>query len=162
MKILVTGGAGYIGSHTCVELLNEGYDVVVVDNLYNASKKALDRVQEITGKTLTFYEADLLDQPKINEIFAAEKRCKTDRILLQQHGRNAASLRYDAQKRGQKYHLQFLGYGIRRSFGDSDHGELSETVTDESLWTDQDHVGAGINGYSEVRSGLECDPASLF
>ena len=73
MKILVTGGAGYIGSHTCVELLKEGYEVVVVDNLYNASEKALERVQEITGKTLKFYEADLLDQPKINQIFASEK-----------------------------------------------------------------------------------------
>lgn len=50
MKILVTGGAGYIGSHTCVELLNNGYDVVVLDNLYNSSEKALDRVEEIAGK----------------------------------------------------------------------------------------------------------------
>ena len=50
MRILVTGGAGYIGSHTCVELLNAGYDVVVVDNLYNASEKALERVEKITGK----------------------------------------------------------------------------------------------------------------
>jgi UDP-glucose 4-epimerase len=73
MKILVTGGAGYIGSHTCVELLNEGYDVVVVDNLYNASEKALDRVEQITGKKVTFYEADLLDQPAIDRIFEAEK-----------------------------------------------------------------------------------------
>ena len=72
MKILVTGGAGYIGSHTCVELLNAGYDVVVVDNLYNASAKALDRVREITGKDLTFYEADILDAPKMDEIFKKE------------------------------------------------------------------------------------------
>ena len=73
MAILVTGGAGYIGSHTCVELLNAGYDVVVADNLYNSSKKALDRVEQITGKKLKFYEADLLDQPKVKEIFDNEK-----------------------------------------------------------------------------------------
>ena len=72
MKILVTGGAGYIGSHTCVELLNAGYDVVVVDNLYNASPKALDRVKEITGKDLTFYEADIRDREALEAIFAKE------------------------------------------------------------------------------------------
>ena len=55
MSILVTGGAGFIGSHTCVELLNSGYDVAVVDNLYNASEKALERVKEITGKEVGFY-----------------------------------------------------------------------------------------------------------
>lgn len=72
MKILVTGGAGYIGSHTCVELLEAGYDVVVVDNLYNASEKALDRVREITGKVLTFYKADILDFEALDDIFAKE------------------------------------------------------------------------------------------
>ncbi len=69
MTILVTGGAGYIGSHTCVELLNAGYDVIVVDNLYNSSKKALDRVQEITGKTLKFYEDDILNREGMTKIF---------------------------------------------------------------------------------------------
>ncbi|MBC5660623.1 UDP-glucose 4-epimerase GalE [Anaerosacchariphilus sp. NSJ-68] len=73
MSILVTGGAGFIGSHTCVELLNAGYDVVVVDNLYNASKKALDRVEQITGKKVTFYEADILDRDALNAIFDKEQ-----------------------------------------------------------------------------------------
>ena len=72
-KILVAGGAGYIGSHTCVELLNEGYEPIVVDNLYTSSKKAIDRVEEITGKKAVFYEADLLDEKKITEIFEKEK-----------------------------------------------------------------------------------------
>ncbi len=72
MRILVTGGAGYIGSHTCVELLNEGHEVVVVDNLYNASEKALERVQEITGRSLTFYKADIRDKQAMNDIFDRE------------------------------------------------------------------------------------------
>ena len=60
MAVLVAGGAGYIGSHTCVELLERGYDVVVVDNLYNSSEKALERVQKIAGKELKFYRGDIL------------------------------------------------------------------------------------------------------
>ena len=73
MKILVTGGAGYIGSHTCVELLEAGYDVVVVDNLYNASEKSLERVKEITGKEVTFYQADIRDKEALDQIFDKEK-----------------------------------------------------------------------------------------
>ena len=72
MAILVTGGAGHIGSHTCVELLNAGYDVVVVDNLYNSSEKALQRVEQITGKKVKFYEVDLLDQPALKDVFDKE------------------------------------------------------------------------------------------
>lgn len=72
MAILVTGGAGYIGSHTCVELLNAGYEIIVVDNLCNSSEKALERVQEITGKKLTFYNVDLLDKSALNSIFENE------------------------------------------------------------------------------------------
>lgn len=73
MAILVTGGAGYIGSHTCVELLNAGYEVVVADNLSNSCKEALDRVEEITGKKVTFYEVDILDREGLCRIFEAEK-----------------------------------------------------------------------------------------
>lgn len=73
MKILVTGGAGYIGSHTCVELLEAGYDVAVVDNLYNASEKSVERVKEITGKDLAFYQADILDEEALDKIFEKEK-----------------------------------------------------------------------------------------
>ena len=70
MKVLVTGGAGYIGSHTVVELLNDGFEVVVVDNLLNASKESLARVERITGKKVTFYEADVRDGKKMREIFS--------------------------------------------------------------------------------------------
>lgn len=73
MRILVTGGAGFIGSHTCVELLNDGYEVVVVDNLYNSSEKSLERVEEITGKKLKFYQVDVLDQAGLTEVFDKEK-----------------------------------------------------------------------------------------
>ena len=73
MSILVAGGAGYIGSHTCVELLEAGYDVVVVDNLYNANQEALNRVEQITGKKVVFYEADILDKEALNKIFDAHE-----------------------------------------------------------------------------------------
>ena len=72
MAILVTGGAGYIGSHTCVELLNRGYEVVVLDNLYNSSEKALDRVKEITGKSVKFYQGDILNREDLEEVFEKE------------------------------------------------------------------------------------------
>ena len=73
MAILVTGGAGYIGSHTVVELLNAGYDVVVLDNLSNSSEKSLKRVEELTGKPVPFYKADIRDREALEEIFAKEK-----------------------------------------------------------------------------------------
>jgi UDP-glucose 4-epimerase len=69
MKILVTGGAGYIGSHTCIELLNEGHEVVVVDNLSNSKEESLHRVQELTGKSLSFHKVDLRDKAALDAVF---------------------------------------------------------------------------------------------
>lgn len=69
MAILVSGGAGYIGSHTCVELLNAGYDIVVADNYYNSCPAALSRVREITGKDFRFYEADMTNKADVERIF---------------------------------------------------------------------------------------------
>lgn len=72
MAILVTGGAGYIGSHTCVELLNSGYDVVIADNLYNSKKVAVERIEKITGKKVSFYEADIRDRAAMDRILEKE------------------------------------------------------------------------------------------
>lgn len=73
MAILVTGGAGYIGSHTCIELLGAGYEVVVVDNLCNSCEESLKRVEEIAGRHVKFYQADILDQGTMEEIFTEER-----------------------------------------------------------------------------------------
>ena len=70
MNILVTGGAGYIGSHTCVELLESGYTPIVIDNLCNSNAKCLDRVEELTGKKVTFYEGDVRDEALLRKIFS--------------------------------------------------------------------------------------------
>ena len=71
-KILITGGAGYIGSHTALELLNKGYEVVVYDNLSNSSQESLRRVEELTGKKVAFYEGDILDKEALTAMFKAE------------------------------------------------------------------------------------------
>ncbi len=73
MAVLVTGGTGFIGSHTVVELINAGYEPVILDNLSNSSIKVLDRIEELTGKRPTFYEADMLDEDALNRIFDNEK-----------------------------------------------------------------------------------------
>ena len=72
-KILITGGAGYIGSHTALELLTEGYEVVIYDNLSNSSEESLKRVEELTGKQLKFYEGDVLDESALTAMFKTEK-----------------------------------------------------------------------------------------
>ena len=73
MTILVTGGAGYIGSHTCIEMLNKGYDVVIIDNLDNSNIKSIERVKQITGKEPKFYQADVRDRAALDKIFTENK-----------------------------------------------------------------------------------------
>ena len=73
MSILVTGGAGYIGSHTCIELMKAGYDIVVVDNFYNSKKESLKRVAELSGKEFAFYECDIRDKKGLDHVFKQEK-----------------------------------------------------------------------------------------
>ena len=70
MSILVSGGAGYIGSHTCVELIHAGYDIVIADNLVNSSREAVRRVEEIVGKPIPFVEVDLCDAAGVETLFA--------------------------------------------------------------------------------------------
>ena len=152
MAILVTGGAGYIGSHTCIELLNAGYEVVVMDNLYNASEEALRRVEKITGKHVTFYKADMLDREAVNEIFEKES---IDSVIhfagLKAVGESVAkpleyyhnnitepdSLRRNAQSWRQENHFQFLRYRIRRSGIRPDHRRMPERQNHKPLRSDK-------------------------
>ncbi len=73
MKVLVTGGAGYIGTHTCVELLGAGFEVIVVDNLCNSKETAIERVEKITGKKVKFYKVDILDKEALEQVFIDNK-----------------------------------------------------------------------------------------
>ncbi len=78
MAVLLTGGAGYIGSHTCVELLNNGYDVVIADNFDNASEKVIDRIEKITGKSVSVYKIDVADKKALRELFS---QCDIDAVI---------------------------------------------------------------------------------
>ena len=73
MKILVTGGAGYIGSHTCVELLNAGYEIVVVDNYSNSKEEVIDLIKQITGKNFKSYKLDVCDKEALEKVFEENK-----------------------------------------------------------------------------------------
>lgn len=177
MRILVTGGAGYIGSHTCLALLEQGHEVVVFDNLYNASEEALNRVKKLTGKDLTFYKADMLDRDAMEKIFDAEKidavihfagkGCwqisrKAVGILPQQYYRYIDPSRCDEKTWREEDHLQLLRYRIRRPGVRPDHRGVPEGTVYKPVWTDEEHAGADSYRYAEGRSGVECDPAPLL
>ena len=75
-KVLITGGTGYIGSHTAVELIEQGYEVLIIDNLSNSERFIVDRIEQITGVRPLFYEFDLLDEQKLHEFFSAHNELK--------------------------------------------------------------------------------------
>lgn len=102
-KILVTGGAGFIGSHTCVELLEAGYEVVIVDNFSNSKPEALNRIKKITGKDFGFYEADLLDLAALENIFEENK---IDAVI---HFAGLKAVGESVQKPVEYYHNNITG-----------------------------------------------------
>ena len=173
MRILVTGGAGYIGSHTCLALLEQGHEVVVFDNLYNASEEALNRVKKLTGKDLTFYKADMLDRDAMEKIFDAEK---IDAVIhfagLKAVGESVAKpweyyhnidpSRCDEKTWREEDHLQLLRYRLRRSGFRSDHRGVPEGTVHKPVRTDKEYAGADPYRYAEGRPGVECDPAPLL
>ena len=103
MKILVTGGAGYIGSHTCVELLLAGHEIVVVDNLSNSSEKSLDAVKKITGKDFPFYKCDILDRENLSKVF---RENKVDAVI---HFAGLKAVGESVQKPLEYYHNNMTG-----------------------------------------------------
>ena len=114
MNILVTGGAGYIGSHTCLELLNSGYGVVVIDNLCNSNPRALERVQRLAGKELKFYQGDVRDGELLRKIFREnEIGCVIHFAGLKAVGESVAKPCHEGGWH-EEHHLLLLRNGLHR------------------------------------------------
>ena len=172
MAILVTGGAGYIGSHTVVELQNAGYDVVVLDNLSNASEKALDRVSKITGKPVKFYKADILDRDALNDIFDKET------IESCIHFAGLKAVGESVVKPWEYYENNIAGtltlvdvmrkHNVKNIIFSSsatvygDPAQMPKGTVYESVWLDKIHAGTGAYRYPESRSRMECYASSLL
>ena len=157
MAILVTGGAGYIGSHTCVELLNDGYEVVVVDNLCNSSEESLRRVEQITGKKVTFYQVDLLDREGLTEVFKKEQ---VDSVI---HFAGLKAVGESVSKPLEYYHNNIPGTlilcEVMREFGCKNLVfSSSATVYGEPAFipiTEECPKGQCTNPYGQTKSMLE-------
>ena len=173
-KILITGGAGYIGSHTALELLNEGYEVVVYDNLCNSSQESLRRVEELTGKTVKFYEGDVLDGAALEAMFRAENvdaviHCAALKAVgesvqkpLEYYQNNITGTLTLMDVMNREYRVQFFRYRLRKPGGDADHRKLPEGTVHQSLRMDQIYDGADHVRCSEGKSGLERDPSAVL
>ena len=116
MAILITGGCGYIGSHTCLEMLAAGYDIVVLDNYYNAKPEALHRVQSLAGKIFPFYECDIRDADGLRRIFRENQIDAVIHfagLLRQQRRRHGDPLSGDGRSGLQTHDFQLLRHRLR-------------------------------------------------
>ena len=157
MKILVSGGTGFIGSHTCVELLNKGHEVVIFDNLYNSQEEVVDKIKTITGKDVTFYKADMLKPEELRPIFEAHK---FDAVI---HFAGLKAVGESVQKPLMYYHNNLTGtinlcqlmaeYGCKRMIFSS-----SATVYGNPAFvpiTEECPLGQTTNPYGETKAMLE-------
>ena len=149
-KILITGGAGYIGSHTALELLNEGYEVVVYDNLCNSSQESLRRVEELTGKTVKFYEGDVLDGAALEAMFRAEN---VDAMI---HCAALKAVGESVQKPLEYYQNNITGTLTLMDVMNR-VGVKNIVFSSSATVYGADHVRC-----SEGKSGLERDPSAVF
>ena len=173
MAILITGGAGYIGSHTALELLKEGYEVVIYDNLCNSSRESIRRVEELTGKTIRFYEGDVLDAASLEKLFAAEE---VEAVI---HCAALKAVGESVQNPLEYYQNNITGtltlLGVMEKMGvknivfsssatgsDADYGRLPEGTVYQSLWLDEIHDGADYDRLTEGASGMERHSSALF
>ena len=175
MRILVAGGAGYIGSHTCVELLKAGHKVAVADNLVNASAEALKRVEQITGERIPFYRADIRDRREMADIlrreridgvinFAGLKAVgESVRKPLEYYDNNIGGMVALCEAmRGKEPDLQFIGHGVRRSGGDADHRSMPPWKDHQPVWAHQGHAGGHPDGSAYGGWGMEYRAAEVF
>ena len=171
MAILVTGGAGYIGSHTCIELIHAGYEVVVVDNLVNSSEEAVKRVEKITGAKVPFYQVDILDAQALGEVFEKEN---IDSVI---HFAGLKAVGESVQKPLEYYHnnitgtlilcdvmryLFFFCHSIWRSGYYSDYRRVPQRADYKSIRPDEGHVRADSYRFSCGRPGVERSASALL
>ena len=176
-KILITGGAGYIGSHTALELLNKGYEVVVYDNLCNSSKESLKRVEELSGKHITFYEGDVMDETALKAMMEKEGvdaviHCAALKAVgesvqkpLEYYRNNITGTLtlMDVMKQTGVKNIVFSSSAtVRKSGGDADYRGVPEGTVHESLRMDKIHDGTDHDGCTEGQSRYECYSSSLF